>query len=246
MSYDMNLESKRQELGRRLVGREIYLCLSSLVSDLASFEKGEYYDEVMDAFYVEDFQEALEQYIAIADIDELEYLIEENGYWSDFVDELRNDGKLADIHAHEDTEEDTVVWYLGDSLTDASSSGHTYDNEDDALRGALEAAIENVREKVVEHVQALDDDERRELCDELRIDADEYRAEVYEHWAVSNWLGGKLAARGQKTIGLYGMTVWCRCTTGQAICLDRVIQEIACELWDDELGSKDDGRKDTV
>lgn len=227
-------EIKRQELGRRLVSKEVMTSASMLVSDLAKFDQGEYYDELMDAFYVDDFLEALEQYIANADIDELESLIEENGYWSDFVDELRNDGKLADIHAHEDTEEDTVVWYLGDSLTDASSSGHTYEDEEDAIRGALEAAIENVREKAVEHVQALTDDEQRELCDSLRIDADEYRAEVYEHWIVTDWLACKLRERSNKVIEIYGLDIWCRCCTGQAICLDNVIQNIAMDLWGDE------------
>lgn len=231
MSYDTNLESKRQSLASRLVEREVYCCVSSLMSDLASFEKGEYYDEVMDAFYVEDFQEALEQYIANADIDELESLIEENGYWSDFVDEHVKPPVFIPAEGDDDPDH----W---------SVDGEHFDDEDDAREKAIELALPLLRDKARDHVSELCGDDPRDLCDALNIDW--HDREVYEHWAVSGWLGRKLNEQGEKTLELYGMTVWCRCTTGQSICLDRVIQEIACELWDDELGSKDDGREDTV
>lgn len=62
-------------------------------------------------------------------------------------------------------------------------------------------------------------------------DLDEYRQEVYEHWIVSSWLGKKLQEHGETVVeDFYGLTVWCRCTTGQAIYCDYIIQEIYKEL----------------
>ncbi len=62
-------------------------------------------------------------------------------------------------------------------------------------------------------------------------DLDEYRQEVYEHWIVSSWLSGELQKYGETIVeDFYGLTVWCRCTTGQAIYCDYIIQEIYKEL----------------
>ena len=52
---------------------------------------------------------------------------------------------------------------------------------------------------------------------------------------MSDWLARKLRERGYLTGNLCGLTIWGRGCTGQAICLDRVIQEIACELWPEDL-----------
>ena len=53
--------------------------------------------------------------------------------------------------------------------------------------------------------------------------------EIYEHWFVSTWLANKLKAYGEAIIDhdALDMPVWGRCTTGQSIALDYVIQEIA-------------------
>jgi hypothetical protein len=61
-------------------------------------------------------------------------------------------------------------------------------------------------------------------------DEEDCYREVYEHWIVSSWLGDKLEERGEKVIrNLFGLqAVWCRTTTGQAIAMDEVIQNI----WD--------------
>lgn len=54
--------------------------------------------------------------------------------------------------------------------------------------------------------------------------------EIYEHWAVDPWFGRKLAAHGELVTNVFGVTVWGRQTTGQAIWLDGVIGEIYNEL----------------
>lgn len=59
---------------------------------------------------------------------------------------------------------------------------------------------------------------------------DPHECEVYEHWAVSTWLAGKLAAKGERVdTDFAGLNVWARTTTGQAIAMDSVIRSIVQE-----------------
>lgn len=69
----------------------------------------------------------------------------------------------------------------------------------------------------------------QEFAEEFSIDP--YTVEAYEHWIVSNWLADKLEAKGEM-IGrdICGLTIWGRTTTGQAISMDWVIQEIYKDL----------------
>ena len=56
--------------------------------------------------------------------------------------------------------------------------------------------------------------------------------EVFEWWAVSDWLANKLGAHGCVLHrAFYGLTLWGRCTTGQAISMDHVIECIVRELY---------------
>ena len=81
-------------------------------------------------------------------------------------------------------------------------------------------------------IEELSDAENwQELCDEQNIDAYEYAPEIYEHWIVTDWLANKLENRGHKVLrDFFGLTIWCRATTGQAISLDSVISEICEEM----------------
>lgn len=57
-------------------------------------------------------------------------------------------------------------------------------------------------------------------------------SEAFEHWLVSDWLARKLAEKGESVArDVAGLTVWARCTTGQAIALDSVIQDIATAAY---------------
>lgn len=56
--------------------------------------------------------------------------------------------------------------------------------------------------------------------------------DIYEHWLVTGWLADKLQARGEVVEEYLGLTIWGRATTGQAISMDYVIQDIAKELHD--------------
>ena len=80
-----------------------------------------------------------------------------------------------------------------------------------------------------------------EECDQLshfradNIDHNESENEIYEHWIVTDWLASKLQEYGHETCEIFDFTIWGRPCTGQAICLDYVIQKIAWDLWEDQI-----------
>ena len=79
--------------------------------------------------------------------------------------------------------------------------------------------------------EVSDADTWQELCEKQDIELDDYTPEIYEHWIVSDWLADKLENHGHKVLkDFFGMTIWCRPTTGQAILLDGVISEICAEM----------------
>jgi hypothetical protein len=61
-------------------------------------------------------------------------------------------------------------------------------------------------------------------------DLEPQSTEIYEHWIVSDWLAAQLEERGEFIErDFYGLTLWGRACTGQAILLDGVI----CAIYDD-------------
>ena len=74
----------------------------------------------------------------------------------------------------------------------------------------------------------VDDDECREGLQDLVRDNAE-RAEVYEWWAVTGFLTADLEAHGCVILDWYGIQVWGRETTGQAISMDGVIRQIVTD-----------------
>lgn len=72
-------------------------------------------------------------------------------------------------------------------------------------------------------------DTAQEACEDAGIEP--YEREIFEHWIISNWLADKLAEKGERVDkDFFGLVVWGRTTTGQAIYLDSVIEEIAAEM----------------
>ena len=55
--------------------------------------------------------------------------------------------------------------------------------------------------------------------------------EIYEWWVVSDWLERKLKERGEPILTNDYGSWWGRCSTGQAIFLDYVIEEIVKGLY---------------
>lgn len=55
--------------------------------------------------------------------------------------------------------------------------------------------------------------------------------EALEHWVVSDWLASRLKDRGEMVVDFYGLTIWGRTCSGQAIYLDGVIGQIVTD-WE--------------
>ena len=227
---------KLQELGARLVEREIYYCVSSLVSDLTTLvaganqsvlnQVGVTYEDMIDLNRHVDYDEAAEAHIDDCDdLDDLEAMADFVGDWSDA---LRAAGYDTDNAPFKPFDTD-----------DPEAEPEQYDDPADYLWDLEEEEGKKFLESLRTYIKGRVDDHQK-FCREFDIDTDGYESDVYEHWIVSNWLASKLAERGEVTGEVCGMTLWGRCCTGQSISLDHAIQQIAAELWPEELEASDD------
>jgi hypothetical protein len=72
-------------------------------------------------------------------------------------------------------------------------------------------------------------DSWQEACEIDSISGHENTA--YEHWIVTQWLAEKLQKQGEIVGEFAGFTIWGRCTSGQAIHLDAVIETIYNQVF---------------
>jgi hypothetical protein len=209
---------------RAFVAREVYYCVSQLISHLAQDTSSTYYDEI----------------VAICVADDYSFAAYEKGYR---VEEDEN-GCYIWFKPLEQEPERSNVSYQFDSdawIACCNANSITYDNPDECKSVAEfwydvipdpQGGVRWVENACREQSDESFDDELeawRDCCEVNGIDPQQ--TEAYEHWIVSDWLAQKLAAKGSM-VGrdIYGLTVWGRCTTGQAICMDGVIGEIYREL----------------
>lgn len=90
------------------------------------------------------------------------------------------------------------------------------------------SSIEELREALYQNL--IDEDKIQEFANDHNIEPT-YN-EVFEYWLVSNWLADKLKGHGEIIEkDLYGLTIWGRQTTGQAIYIDGVICRIVKDLY---------------
>ena len=61
---------------------------------------------------------------------------------------------------------------------------------------------------------------------QVQFNDEEYPDEALEHWLVSDWLGNRLKEEGEMVVNFMNLTIWGRTTSGQAICIDSVIEDI--------------------
>jgi hypothetical protein len=228
-----NIEGIRQDLCTRLVQREIVCCASSLMSGIAAIMHDVPYktfhdafctdtDEVQELFSSPGYTEAARQFIMDdADVEQLEEVADEHGYWSDIIDEC-----LPEVSEGPPDEDGDTQWTFK-----GNTSGVGFADEDDAREAAIDHVLPKIRAQVWDLVDSTAD-AAQEVCSEYNLDYD-YN-EVYEHWVVSDWLQRKLASHGEITGDFGGLTIWGRCCTGQSISMDHVIREISAELWPEE------------
>ena len=83
-------------------------------------------------------------------------------------------------------------------------------------------------------VQELSKDEKYSndlMEDQVQFNDEDYPDEALEHWLVSNWLAERLREEGEMVIDFMDLTIWGRTTSGQAICIDTVIEDIYNKNW---------------
>lgn len=146
----------------------------------------------------------------------LSYLMEELFKASQYVD--RN---TADLPNYEDVE--NLYFYPEYNGTHAQFDGGSYEE--------LQTEIERLKDLMLECTEDKDDI-ISQIEDEIQAleDLESEPQEVYEWWAVSEYLFEKLKAQGAPVLEYANMYIWGRCTTGQAILLDYAITKICAEM----------------
>ncbi|RQT19417.1 hypothetical protein DF044_01780 [Burkholderia contaminans] len=245
-------QSALDERARQLVREEVHACVSMLISDLSKLvasadpsvlrEVSVDQDELFGICVQDDHKSAAEhedyvlfeneygEYVALQPEDDvkgnltlenLEYFEHAGKFYvlpEESVDEIKeldapDQAKISEIIASAKSREDS-----GDT------DGMFFEAETE--HAVLTAYLNK------HYADDWYNDEQeawRAACETNNIDPD--TCEAYEHWIVSGWLAGKLEERGEMVNrDICGLIVWGRCTTGQAICMDGVIKEIARDL----------------
>lgn len=215
-----------QELASSLVQQNIVCCVSSLVEGLLKVSSELDYKLFSEAFDIDiddlqnlcqrpDYETAARDFIFNdADAADLESIAEDNGYWEDIIAEV-----VPEVEeVTEETEDDSTTYYLYTGNTES------FDNEDEAREAAIESVMPAIREAVWKITTDYET-----VCSNYGLDC-EY-IEALEYWAVSDWLARKLAEKGETVAEVCGLTVWGRCTSGQAISCDGIIEELAVETY---------------
>jgi hypothetical protein len=234
---------RNQAIKGAFVQREVIYCVSSLVSELVQKSEcfPDYEDDLYNAFSgVPDYEEAARNE---------GWKHDKDGFYKSDVPQfflsvnLDERGKL-NVSVHECLEpgmgsNGREIWsFVGtaDEAADLDGSGELDIREPDELSVYL------WHHEIMPIDGELSDDEEcnfeisyeddwNGLCDDKNIDTDDYCRDIYEHWIVSDYLAGKLEDKGERVLrDFFGMTIWCRSTTGQAILLDGVISEICSDL----------------
>ena len=210
--------SKFQRVCSTFVGKNVEHCMSSLMYDISQnlqdcariFDFD--YDEALGWFQQQDWEEPVRYFIfQDADLDQLQEIVELcDEDWDDILDGIGYNTYLET--QEEDGNEDP------DALKDWLKG-------QDACHDAKESFTEALKQAVW---MTVTDDYYDRVGNEFNLDV-EYR-EVYEHWLVDRWFAARLRERGEVVFEFCNMTIWGRCTTGQAISIDGVVEGIVKDL----------------
>lgn len=215
----MRTETEKQNLAADLVNREVIYCVSSLVSTLSTLSDLAQNTRESDLLWEEDiapllervdYEEAGKAALGTDDLDDLETYADSVAYWCAACAHAGFDSNME--YADEEGEMGQVdfeTWF-----------------EDHCTYEEKKTVLEGIRNYIADRC-----DDWEEFCEQNYIDTDDFRSEIYEHWIVSSWLARKLKQHGEVVGELCNLTIWGRCTTGQSISCDHVIQAIAEELW---------------
>lgn len=99
--------------------------------------------------------------------------------------------------------------------------------DDNDVEHDAEASDAELHQAVLDHLES-EVDGWSDFCRKHNIDPEIH--EALEHWIVTDWFARKLKEQGEATGELFGLTIWGRGCSGQAISLDGVIRTIAHEM----------------
>lgn len=193
------------EKAQTLVKREVYLCLSSWVTELLKLgEQCEWYDELLNlCFNDESYSDTLT----------------DNG-WT-----------IAKVESHKlPTDEDQDYYIV---FTPCKTGGYhvwSYEDSDLENNNVPGVARHNLTDYDRYHIP---EDELEDVTESLCAmeNLEPAYIEVFEFWAVSEMLARELAAEGHPVANICNTWLWGRPTTGQAIYGDGVIQRIADRVY---------------
>jgi hypothetical protein len=217
-----NLSRKRQELAGKLVEREVMCCVSQLISALQGpVAEGHIedldQDDLMAVCLKDDWETPGTYFIEQdADLDQLEQIADHFGNWDEIINDLGYGIYVDTLDEQEQDHDEFPEWLKGQDDCHTKEESFTH-----ALRRAV--------------VELVDD----WSWVGWNLDLDAETREAYEHWVVSGWLGDKLTAHGEMVGDVLGLNVWGRCTSGQSICIDYVIEQITAEVWPEEWAGKE-------
>lgn len=200
------------EMAEKIVREEVLCCLSVLMYELRVVaEELDDYDTYLELNRgIPDYEEAASNFILDdADFGELETIADEYGVWREVLE------KVAIPDNWDETDDDNeqawcdVEEYIEGRMTDP-------------------ALVKKTIRRLVLDVVDSEHGGWEWVCEQFDLEPDE--PEVYEHWAVSSWLGRLLHNAGERVEEYKGLTIWGRCTTGQSMTIDYVIEKIAKDL----------------
>src|SRR5574337_1674702 len=138
---------------------------------------------------------------------------------------------------------DELIAEFNEGVQELGEDGETVLNPEDLKHrtdfNTIEEALVFLNDHVVirnfESMILPDSEEEamREACEGNRIDVDEYRSEVYEHWLVDSYFGSMLRERGETVFEFANMVIWGRQCSGQSISIDGVIRNMVRDLGAD-------------
>ena len=130
-------------------------------------------------------------------------------------------------------------------ITQKFIQNHIYRNQSSLITHLQENFVEGFNfddienlymtdEEIVNYMGSYDEDvSEQELIDEVRDNGEDIN-EIYEWYLVSDWFLDRLREINEPIIDNDYGEYWGRCGTGQAICLDHNIQELAYEWASDK------------
>jgi hypothetical protein len=236
--------TENQRILDKFVQREVIYCVSALVYELAQkFECfPDYEDDLLDAFKgVPDYEEAARQ--EGWDLSPLGEFYKEDENQLYLSVNLQERGQVhVSCHQQEYPGQGTNGQEIWSFVGTEDEADNLDGSENFNITDPAEVEEFLFEQDVIDAKDELSDDDGcnfetsnedlwEGLCQEQGIDAEEYRSDIFEHWIVSDYLARRLEDKGHRVLrDFFGMTVWCRPTTGQAILLDSVIAEIALDM----------------